>query len=45
MTLGEKIRWHRKEKNITQKDLGEQLGLSYMTLRRWEIGEREPTLG
>ena len=44
MTLGEKIKWHRKEKKMTQKDLGEQLGLSYMTLRRWEIGEREPTL-
>ena len=44
MTLGEKIRGYRKKKKITQSELGEKLGISYMTLRRWEIGERQPNL-
>ena len=44
MTLGEKIRGYRKKLKITQKELGEKMGISYMTVRRWEINESVPNV-
>ena len=42
MTTGAKIRHLRKESKITQEELAERLGLSYMTIRGWEAGKGTP---
>ena len=34
----------RKEKHFTQPYLAELLGISYMTIRRWESGKSKPSL-
>lgn len=34
----------RKEKGLTQKELGERLGVKQNTFTNWENGKREPTL-
>ena len=41
LTLGDRIRQARKGK-MTQSELAESLGLSDMTIRRWEAGTRIP---
>ena len=41
LTLGERIRTLRKGK-MTQAQLAEAIGLSEITIRRWESGERTP---
>lgn len=38
--IGEKIRQHRKEKGLTQKELADKAGLSTMSIRRYENGDR-----
>ena len=40
--LNEVIRTLRKRKGLTQEQLAEHLGISVMTVRRWEWGERTP---
>lgn len=40
--LNEVIRTLRKRKGLTQEQLAERLGISVMTMRRWEWGERTP---
>lgn len=40
--LNEVIRTLRKRKGLTQEQLAERLGISVMTVRRWEWGERVP---
>ena len=40
--LNEAIRTLRKRRGLTQEQLAEQLGISVMTVRRWEWGERVP---
>lgn len=40
--LNEVIRTLRKRKGLTQEQFAEQLGISVMTVRRWEWGERVP---
>ncbi|MBQ6664610.1 MAG: helix-turn-helix transcriptional regulator [Synergistaceae bacterium] len=40
--LNEVIRTLRKRRGLTQEQLAEQLGVSVMTVRRWEWGERVP---
>ncbi len=42
MKLNQKIKKLRKEKGLTQERLAEQLGVSLMTVRRWEWGETSP---
>lgn len=42
MTIGERIREVRKECGITQKELGERLGLSYQSIAQWENNLRNP---
>lgn len=38
--IGEKIRQHRKIKGLTQEELAKESGLSTMSIRRYESGER-----
>ena len=40
--LNEVIRTMRKRRGLTQEQLAEYLGISVMTVRRWEWGERTP---
>ena len=44
MNIGESIKQHRKSKGITQDKLAELLGVSVMSVRRWEWGERNPDI-
>lgn len=38
--IGEQIRQHRKIKGLTQEELAKESGLSTMSIRRYESGER-----
>lgn len=40
MRIGEKIKTARKQKGLTQDELAKQVGLSTMSIRRYESGER-----
>ena len=42
MKLNQTIKRLRKEKGFTQEKLAEELGVSLMTVRRWEWGESLP---
>lgn len=42
MTFGDKIRKLRKEKKMTQQKLGAMVGVSYRTIRSWEVEGRYP---
>lgn len=42
MTIGEKIRKARKSKGLTQKELAEISGLSEISIRKYENGDRHP---
>lgn len=42
MTIGERIREIRKSRGLTQKELGERLGLSYQSIAQWENDLRKP---
>lgn len=44
MTVGEKIRHYRKEKNLTQKQLAALCGLSENVVRHYENGYRNPKI-
>ena len=44
MDIGTKIMIMRKEKKLTQTELGTLLGVSYMTIRRWETGKSKPSI-
>lgn len=44
MTVGEKIRAARKAANLTQKQLGARLGISYVNISQLEGGQRIPSL-
>jgi len=44
MTIGEKIRLKRKEKNLTQKELGALCGLHDVMIRQYETGTRNPKI-
>ena len=41
-TFGDKIRKLRKEKKMTQQKLGAMVGVSYRTIRAWEVDGRYP---
>ena len=43
MTLGEKIRLHRRKRGISVKDLSKTLGVADMTVYNWEKDFTEPT--
>lgn len=42
MTIGEKIRHLRKNKGLTQKELGELSKINEVQLRRYELGKSKP---
>ena len=42
MTMGERIRKARKKSNMTQAELANTIGVHEITIRRWELGERNP---
>lgn len=44
MTLGEKLKQLRQNKNWTQKELGIQTGMGEATIRKYELGIRNPQI-
>ena len=42
MTTGQRIKAARKQAGMTQKALGEELGISYQTVAQWENDLRNP---
>lgn len=42
MTTGERIKEARKQAGLTQKELGDRLGLSYQAIAQWENDLRKP---
>lgn len=42
MTVGERIRAARRAKGMTQKELAEKMGTSYVVISQWENGKRNP---
>ena len=42
MTFGEKLVYYRSKKNLTQKALAEELGITPTRLNYWEKDKREP---
>src|SRR4051795_12897138 len=43
VSFGNWLRQRRKELSITQEELAERLGISWITLRKLEAGERHPS--
>ena len=44
MTLGQKLKKLRSDKNLTQKDLADQLHVTFQTISKWENDENEPDI-
>lgn len=44
MTIGERIRAARKEKLMTQKQLGEKCGMADSAIRKYESGSQNPKI-
>ena len=44
MSLGEKIQFYRKQKNLSQEQLGEMLFVSRQTVSQWEKDQTTPTI-
>ena len=44
MTLGQKLKKLRADKGMTQKDLAEQLHVTFQTVSKWENDENEPDI-
>lgn len=42
MTVGENIRKFRKERNLTQKQLGQKCGIDEANIRKYELGNANP---
>ena len=42
MTLGQKLKKLRTEKGLTQKDLADQLHVTFQTVSKWESDTNEP---
>ena len=42
MTLGQKIKKLRGDRNLTQKDLADQVHVTFQTVSKWENDENEP---
>lgn len=44
VTIGEKIRFYRKKKSLSQKKLGELARISETSIKKYESGDRNPKL-
>lgn len=44
MTIGENIKYHRKARKLTQKQLAELINKKEITIRRYEKGDIEPPI-
>ena len=44
MTIGQKIKKLRLEKKLTQKDVVDQLRVTFQTVSKWEKDENEPDI-
>ena len=44
MKFNEKIIMLRKNKNLSQEDLGNELGVARQTISKWELGETTPEM-
>ena len=44
MNMAEKIKKCRRQNGLTQIELADKVGISPMTIRRWEWGERNPDI-
>ena len=44
MTIGEKIKRYRKERGLTQKELGEKCGIADSAIRRYELNGARPKI-
>lgn len=44
MTIGEKIKAARLEQLLTQKQMAQELGVSVLSIVRWENEQNTPTL-
>lgn len=44
MSMGEQIRAMRQIRGLTQKELGQKLGLSFQSVAQWENGLRRPKI-
>lgn len=44
MTIGEKIKFYRNEKGLTQNQLSELSGISEISIRKYEAGDRIPKI-
>lgn len=44
MTLGQKLKKLRMDKSLTQKDLADQLHVTFQTVSKWENDENEPDI-
>ncbi|MBD2752624.1 helix-turn-helix domain-containing protein [Spirosoma validum] len=42
--VGELIKQTRKEKGLTQKELGEKIGVSESMINKYESGKQNPTI-
>lgn len=42
MTVGQRIKHARKGAGLTQKELGEKIGVSFQAIAQWETGARNP---
>lgn len=42
-TFSQRLRYIRKRHNLTQKEMGEKIGVSGPTITRWEQGQFEPS--
>lgn len=45
VNIGERIKSARKNAGLTQRELGEKLGVSEKTVSSWEINRTEPSMG
>lgn len=44
MTIGDNIKYFRKQSNLTQVELAEKIGVSNRTVCSWEINRTEPDM-
>ena len=44
MTIGERIKYFRKENHLTQEQLADYLHVSYQAVSKWENGVSSPDL-